>query len=147
MKVHFMRAAHRAAEKVCSSANEQKLFNNLASLIPNESKEENVNTLFHSLKGEVLPCDLPNKVLPQYGDFVEYIMCYWQVEQAHWRQSCFVFHRRHISHPLRRDTSRSIGLMVQIQYCRLAGSRDNLWKGSKLYCRNGTPPLPPEIKE
>ena len=62
-----MRAAHWAAEKVCSSANEQKLFNKLASLIPNKSKEKNVNTLLHTLKEKYYPV-----VLPQYGDFVEY---------------------------------------------------------------------------
>ena len=87
MKVHFMKAAHRAAEKVCSSANEKKLFNKLASLIPNESKEENVNILFRSLKGEVLPCDLPNEikeVLPLYGD--EVVTLGWNKAKSwvHW---------------------------------------------------------------
>lgn len=59
VKVHFMRAVHRVAEKVCTTTNERNLFVKLASLVPNESNEENVKSIFRSLKGEIQADELP----------------------------------------------------------------------------------------
>ena len=57
-----MRAAHRAAEKVCSTDSERKVFTKLAGLLPNETYKNHVNTIFIALKGETQLKDLPSSL-------------------------------------------------------------------------------------
>lgn len=68
-RVHFMRAAHRMSEKVCSSAEERNVFNKLASAIMDETDQETVAALFSALDGDQRIGQLPEKVLQKLPSF------------------------------------------------------------------------------
>lgn len=65
MQVHFMRAVHRAADKVCT-AEDKRTFIKLGSLIMVEEDKKTVEQLFMILAGEEgirnLPEHLPNQL-------------------------------------------------------------------------------------
>ena len=70
-QVHFLWAAHRAAEKVCSTSSDRRAFIKVASQLPNETSKAHVMTIFSCLKGEVKLYDLPQSLKVQLGSLID----------------------------------------------------------------------------